>query len=361
MEVDCAAENAFLQETFGNDVRFYLGFSDAAEEGTWVGEDGNALVYENWRSSPNGESQDYAYMATADGLWDDGRLTSTGFRTDTGWEYRDTLLVIEYENAREQIAQTGSVTFSTDGPDDWTRVNFETAMDDAVVVVGPPTSNGADPGVIRVRDVDATGFWIQFDEWDYLDGVHVSETVDWLAIERGTHVLSDGAVIEAGVSTVSGTTDIGLSADFGFGGPVVLGQVASDNDPNAVTERIYGVESDGFIVRLQEQQAGSAPDAEDFHWIAFEAGNHNDFSAFADASSIDDAVVTINEMRSSAEDVFLADMQSLAGGDPAALRLSSPVGSTPSLRVEEEQSSDVETGHVLEDLAWVYVDDSIFV
>lgn len=55
----------------------YFGLNDAAEEGTWVWANGEALTYTNWHSGePNAENQDedYAmyYTKYSDGTWNDG-------------------------------------------------------------------------------------------------------------------------------------------------------------------------------------------------------------------------------------------------------------------------------------------------
>src|SRR6218665_3769033 len=41
-----------------------------------------------------------------------------------------------------------------------------------VVIMGPVHSADAHPHTVRARNVTATGFQWQIDEWDYLDGAH---------------------------------------------------------------------------------------------------------------------------------------------------------------------------------------------
>jgi hypothetical protein len=70
---------------------------------------------------------------------------------------------------------------------DWGRVSLASTFQDPVVIAGPAGFNDAAPGVIRLRNVDATGFDIKFAEWDYLNGVHLEETVSYIVMEKGTH------------------------------------------------------------------------------------------------------------------------------------------------------------------------------
>ncbi len=115
----------------------------------------------------------------------------TGSAGDTppsdGSEVEDNLEVIGYSSV-ETVKQSSSNA--------WTSVSFNSALDNPSVVMGPLTFNGHQPATMRVRDVTDTGFQFQVDEWDYLDGGHIRETVSWLAVESGVHELANGAVSE---------------------------------------------------------------------------------------------------------------------------------------------------------------------
>jgi hypothetical protein len=68
------AEQDWLYATFGPLLgHFWIGLSDAAEEGTWVWSSGEPVSYTNWASGePNsGSSYDYALVHSDDGLWYD--------------------------------------------------------------------------------------------------------------------------------------------------------------------------------------------------------------------------------------------------------------------------------------------------
>ncbi len=107
---------------------------------------------------------------------------------------------------------------------EWQRVDLGQPFEDPVVVAGPASLNGGDPGVVEVRVVSPSSFEIRFNEWDYLDGAHPNaEAVSYVVIERGTTVLPSGALIEAGTAIATDTLgEVKLTGDFGERTPVVI-------------------------------------------------------------------------------------------------------------------------------------------
>ncbi|MGC1954051.1 MAG: PKD domain-containing protein, partial [Gammaproteobacteria bacterium] len=69
----------------------------------------------------------------------------------------------------------------------WYRVALTRSFVDPVVIAKPLSSNGSDPALVRVRNVDTTGFDIRVQEWDYRDGFHALEAVGYLVMDRGSY------------------------------------------------------------------------------------------------------------------------------------------------------------------------------
>ena len=77
--INDAAEEAWLRAIFGGETRYWIGFTDAAVEGTWVWASGEPVTYTNWDSGepsnhmPPPEGEDYAVINwnTATGGWND--------------------------------------------------------------------------------------------------------------------------------------------------------------------------------------------------------------------------------------------------------------------------------------------------
>lgn len=265
--------------------------------------------------------------------------------------------------AYDPIGEAGVVTFSQGGPSQWQKVTFAQQLDNPSVVMGGLSSNDLDPGTIRVRNVTDYGFEFQLDEWDYLDGSHPSETVRWIAIEQGVHTLSNGQVIQAGSSSVSSTAASVALASTAFGtAPTVLAQVVTNNQANAVTDRVWGVSSTGFTLKLdhEESKAGTPHANETVDWIAVQSGGsaNTNFVAGKTANAVTDQAYSVDFAGAfgSSNYAFVADMQTRDGKDPADIRVSGVTASTIGVSLDEEQSQGTETSHTSEVVGYLAAD-----
>ncbi|PAP76670.1 hypothetical protein BSZ37_09565 [Rubrivirga marina] len=254
------------------------------------------------------------------------------------------------------VAEAGTVTVSQPSGDAWHAVPFERPFTDPVVVAGPASSEGSDPVTVRVRNVTPTGFELQLDEWDYLDGRHVAETVSWLAVESGVHQLDGGGLIEAGLVGASETMKTyGLGAGFASA-PVLVSQVVTAGG-GAVVTRQRNVTAGSFQLRIQAQESADYPGAETVAYVAVEAGA---VAGVLEAGRTPDAVgdlfheVGLGTGFASAP-ALLASMQTFDGADPATLRYRALTGSRFEVRAEEEQSADEETDHTDEVVGYLAI------
>lgn len=257
------------------------------------------------------------------------------------------------------IGQSGISTIVQANSSQWHQVTFDAKIENAVVVMGPMTFNGGQPGTTRVRNVTDTGFEFQIDEWSYLDGYHIQEDIGWLAISEGSHVLEGGQTIVAGTQSIgTGFTEV----DFGenLSDAIVLAEVASVNEDEAVTTRIRRVDGDSFEVKLQEEEANRYHANEVVSWIALETGSTDGLDVFKTGdqlSHIADSFV-FNSSFDTAP-VLLADMQSTDGGDTATVRMSMLDQDGVSIFVEEEMSRDGEIHHTNETAAYVALEEGL--
>lgn len=239
------------------------------------------------------------------------------------------------------IGEVGTLTFGQPDGDRWHRVEFEREVADPVVVARPQTAHGAHPYTVAIRGLDATGFEIQLDEWEYLDGAHTAETIAWVAVSEGRHELSDGRVIEAGraaLATPGGLrfAEIEFAEDFGEA-PAVLAQTLSETN-GATATRLRAVEGTGFEVSLQQEEAATGAVAASLGWIAV-----------SDAAALEDVTHLSTPAPSEAE-VLLAEMQTTNGRDTATTLLDRAAGE---VRLVEEGSADQEIRHIGETVALV--------
>jgi hypothetical protein len=79
----------------------------------------------------------------------------------------------------------------------WQRVSFQQRFVDPIVVATALSRKGTNPAIVRLQNVNPTGFDIRVQEWDYLDGAHALETAGYIVLERGSYTLPDGTRVEA--------------------------------------------------------------------------------------------------------------------------------------------------------------------
>jgi len=238
----------------------------------------------------------------------------------------------------------------------WTRVNFERTFVTPIVVAGPISLNGGQPAVVRIQNVDTTGFEMRIQEWDYLDGSHVTEAVSYLVMEQGNYTLADGTKIEAAkleTRAADSFQQVAFSEAFNVP-PIVMTTITGFNDSNAVAGRVRQISVDGFGYRMQEQE-GNVQDhgTENLSYIAWEpsSGAMGDtiylVEKTIDAVKHDDYCIFFDEPFPSAP-TFLADMQTTDGGDTANVRYANKDEFAVDVLIDEEQSRDTETGHTTE-------------
>ncbi|MGD9862001.1 MAG: nitrous oxide reductase family maturation protein NosD [Pseudodonghicola sp.] len=258
------------------------------------------------------------------------------------------------------IGETGTVSVAQRGGGQWHEVTFAEALDNPSVVISSMSANGPSPYTLRVRNVSDTGFEFQLDEWDHLDGKHVKETISWMAVESGTHTLADGTTISAG-SLMADEQAVSVSFDTdAFGdSPVVLSQATSYRNKTALTDRIDNVDKDGFTVSLVTQEANKGTDLknEALDWIAIEQGS-GDLLADVTGATVthQDTEIDLGIGRTADSFVFLADMQTRNGADPATVEVSSIENGIATMRIAEETSANAEVWHVAENVGYFGVD-----
>ena len=242
----------------------------------------------------------------------------------------------------------------------WKRVEFNDndPFIDPVVVAKPLSHNEGDPAVLRIRNVDSTGFDIRIQEWDYLDGWHTTETVSYIVMERGSYTLEDGTKIEAARFDTNKTGRFGRRVTFSQAFnqvPVVVSAVSSFNEVDAVCCRLRNIDTTGFDFCMQEQELNSKSHAtETISYIAWEpsSGMLNDDLVF-EVNRTQDAIkhnfktISFNEVFMEIP-VFIADMQTADGMDTANLRWRNKDIYGVEVQIDEERSRDRETSHTTE-------------
>lgn len=241
----------------------------------------------------------------------------------------------------------------------WRRVDFPRPFSEPpIVVVGPASYKGAQPVTVRVANASTTDFDIRLKEWPYLDGNHTFETVSYLAVPAGRHVLPSGAIIEAGTSWV-GPSDTAVAFAAAFdGAPTLLTTLHTDAGP-ALAIRTE-VTSTGFVASLSPQEADPATSYKTINWVAWSQGSEptaiDGVAWQSGAEDIKHKWYDVSFDRRYVKSCVLADMNSLNGGDPATVRYRNLSGRSVDLRLAEERSADSEVAHTFETVGVLVVD-----
>ena len=203
-----------------------------------------------------------------------------------------------------------------------------------------------------------------------MDGPHIPESVGYLVLERGIHRLPDGSWIEADELEVDGhgIAEAGLFAAPFATKPVVLTSVRTLNDYRPVTTRLREIDTTGFQVALQSEEASViAHGTETVAYLAWEPScgevNGLRFNVAATADDRTDTPVPVRfsgqctdkTTRFNTPPVVLAAMQTTGGPNTANLRWLYKLLDSVTFWIDEEQSRDSETEHATEAIGYLAI------
>lgn len=157
----------------------------------------------------------------------------------------------------DRVGLTGTVEFGQSDRGYWHTVKYGERYSDPVVFADVQTYNGGQPSHVRLRNVGPESFEIQIEEWEYLNGKHVEETIGFVVLESGTHVLSDGSHLHVGTTQATHQWfGVDFVPDYQNEQPAVLTQCQTRNGSNPIVTRTANLDAHGFDVRLQEEEQG---------------------------------------------------------------------------------------------------------
>ncbi|MEO1437026.1 MAG: hypothetical protein AAFV80_15910, partial [Bacteroidota bacterium] len=128
-------------------------------------------------------------------------VTSAGPTTCSGDDGSITVNISHPSGSNDgfAIGEVGSISTNQTGADQWHTVNLTGSYANPIVVMESISNNDSEPTTVRVRNIGTNSFEFQIDNWDYLaDQSHGTETLGYLVMEAGNHILPDGTKIEAG-------------------------------------------------------------------------------------------------------------------------------------------------------------------
>ncbi|MEO0886523.1 MAG: right-handed parallel beta-helix repeat-containing protein [Cyanobacteria bacterium J06648_10] len=246
----------------------------------------------------------------------------------------------------------------------WQTIKLDDSYDNPVVLVSDPTLQEADPAVVRLRNIAKNSFQVRVQEPNYLtNNQHASESVSYMVMEAGDWMLADGTRISAGTHktrrlTSQGFDSIRLKA---FDKPpTVLSQVQTSKGRDWVTTRTKGRLSDSFQISMQEEEARNSGGHTDetLGWVAIDTRVATDGDTLIEGNTTgrtvnsDRSSVTFKQAFDTAPSV-IAKLSSYFGADTANLRLDEISRTGFGVKVQEEQSLDLELGHTKESISFL--------
>ncbi|NEP44505.1 MAG: carboxypeptidase regulatory-like domain-containing protein [Okeania sp. SIO2H7] len=266
------------------------------------------------------------------------------------------------QGTNDVIGEYGNVTLNHN----WKTVSLEETYNNPVVIVSDPTIRGADPAVIRLRNVGSDQFQLRLQEPNYKDGQHANESVSYMVVEAGDWKLQDGTRLAAGIHKGEILSSQGFdSIDLtGFNAtPTVLSQVQTFQDSDWVTTRMTQQSAKRFQLTMQEEEKlnGGSHAQEDIGWFAIDQGTASDGDTLLEGNTTSRSYA---HKRSNAANVafeadftrtpsVIAKLGSFYGKDTANLRLDRIDVNGFGVRVQEEKSLDNEMTHTNESVSFL--------
>ncbi|MGR3503302.1 Hint domain-containing protein [Pseudaestuariivita sp.] len=241
------------------------------------------------------------------------------------------------------IGEAGSLTRAAFDDGEVIRVTFDVPIADPVIIL-TSTNSGGNEFALTVLSKDIFGFEFMLDEWEDEDGDHLAvETINWLAVDAGVHLLPDGRLLEAGHTTATdATSSVKLTAEFDAP-PVVLTNVMSYNEADTVDSDPFNITKSGFDLALQEGAWSDGTHApETVGYIAVAAGVQTDGHS---GSAIHGGTLTTGDTTYDLgadfkDKVVLAETQSMNETDAGTVIIRGPESpSTISLSFDENSGA----------------------
>ena len=236
-------------------------------------------------------------------------------------------------------------------------VSLDHTFANPVVFVQLLTFHGTDQVAVRVSDVQSDQFTVALTEPSDLNGIHgVGETVSYLVLEAGNHILSDGTKLEVGAFATSATVGkrianqwetVAFTTPFATT-PVILSHIQTDNTLPFVKTRHRQLTSTDFLLGIEPEEAYTTQlGVETVGYLAVESGTGTwdgmAFEALTTSANVSHAWTSVgfSQAYGSPPHVF-ASFASFNDQDNAALRGQNTTNTNVSIKVEEDTSFDEE-------------------
>ncbi len=245
--------------------------------------------------------------------------------------------------------------------DEWQEFEMGRHFRHPVVVSPSMELHGWHQSHPRVTDYTNTTYRARVEEWEYLDGSHVTEETGVVVAETGHHTTDDGSPFESDRVWVDHDWERMTFEETFDQTPAVFASPMTVKGGDPVVARVRNVTTEGFDLRVQEEEANNdRHTTEQVGWFAVEPGrgriDGRAYEAGRRVDRLDHRWLDIEFDGSYSNPVFVADVTSMNGPDPAFVRYDDLSSSGTRVFLEEEASKNDELSHADEDLAYFVVE-----
>ena len=246
----------------------------------------------------------------------------------------------------------------------WQTVALQQTYLDPIVLASDPGLRGKQSATVRLKNISPTSFQIRLDEISSRKQRHRPELVSFLVVESGDWQLPDGTRLSAGKFKTKDSfnnkrEDQYFAAPF-LQSPTLLTQIQSNRDSGWLNTRTRKINRSGFQLSVQQEEAlnDNSHRPESVGWLAIDPGTSSTGLAPMQAST---SALTATDQPSSfhfeapfAESpALIAKLSSFRGKNPSNIRITDRNNHAFTALVKEEQSSDKETKHTVEKIAYL--------
>lgn len=280
---------------------------------------------------------------------------------------------------------------ATYAPVGWTRVTFQQSYDTIPVVFSLTTNSNSQPTLVRIQNVDASGFDIAQFESEGEDGGADAMTVAYMAIEEGVHVLPGGAQLEVGTVTTALCQGLSASCSKGWesitwlasytGTPGIILSVQTNNSNPAqvpgtpliptMSAAIDRANATGTDITIERAETYGTNLAETIGYMAIENGKTGEL--FSDGApgvmyetrvtpkNVNHTCDVFNHLNTYTSPPFaIAAQNDRSGNNGGWLRQCLMSTTQAGYRIEEDRARDGERNHTTEIAAAVVFEEPFY-
>ncbi|MCA9388504.1 hypothetical protein KC644_01955, partial [Candidatus Berkelbacteria bacterium] len=300
-----------------------------------------------------------------------GTFTSRIFDSGNASTAWDDISWVEDLGPRGELRMEAGVTTATNS---FSVVTLTQNYDSPVVIPIYYESANTEPVSVRLRNVTGSSFEVRLQRPD--GGTAVADTVHYLVIEEGAHILPDGRQLEAHLHTTStvGSKSGGWSSDAisyshsYSAAPAVFHQVQTNNDSSWIESwvrsplsRTNPPTSTGFNLALNGAEAITSHGSETIGWLAIETGagtlNGVDYEVTYTSDSVlghANGCYSQSFTNSYASNpIVVADQEEMDGGDGSWAVMCGLSTAAVSVHAEEDTVGDTDRSHTTETFAFM--------